>query len=139
MPAARRLRALLSQEPGNASRKKDFRFPTKEQTGFQIEAAEQCCAPETEAAAPGDTHREHPLRPCVKTPLTSYFYKSFYAPNDEPERYMLNMRFPLQSCLIVFGGSDWVGFHFVAWRWRKKIFIKLYLITVIWNKRGWTD
>lgn len=28
---------LLSEKPGNASRKKDFRFPTKEQTGFQIE------------------------------------------------------------------------------------------------------
>lgn len=36
---------LSSQEPGNASRKKDFRFPTKEQTGFQIEKAEQSCGP----------------------------------------------------------------------------------------------
>ena len=34
--------------------------------------------------------------------------------NDEPERYMLNMRFPPQSCLIVFGCSERVGFHFVG-------------------------
>lgn len=43
------LRGLLSpQKPGNASRKKDFRFPTKEQTGFQIEKAEQSCGPGAE-------------------------------------------------------------------------------------------
>lgn len=40
-----RLCGLLSEKkPGNASRKKDFRFPTKEQTGFQIEKAEGRCA-----------------------------------------------------------------------------------------------
>lgn len=27
----------VCEEPGNASRKEDFRFPTKEQTGFQSE------------------------------------------------------------------------------------------------------
>lgn len=48
MQEACRLCGLLSGKPGNASRKKDFRFPTKEQTGFQIEKAEQCSALETE-------------------------------------------------------------------------------------------
>lgn len=48
MQEACRLCGLFSEKPGNASRKKDFRFPTKEQTGFQIEKAEQCSALETE-------------------------------------------------------------------------------------------
>lgn len=52
-------RSPLSEKPGNASRKKDFRFPTKEQTGFQIEKAEQCCALEAEHHG----HRRHRRTP----------------------------------------------------------------------------
>lgn len=64
-----------------------------------------------------------------------FVYKSA---RNQPERYMLNMRFPPQSRLIVFTCSEkgWISFRW--WR-RKRFFIKLYLITVIWNKRGWTD
>lgn len=47
------LRSPLREAAGNASRKKDFRFPTKEQRGFQIETAEQCSALEAEHGSTG--------------------------------------------------------------------------------------
>lgn len=56
-----RLRGLLLAKSGNASRKKDFRFPTKEQTSFQIEKAEQCCALQTEPEH-GRRHEAPPPR-----------------------------------------------------------------------------
>lgn len=107
-------RSPLSEKPGNASRKKDFRFPTKEQTGFQIEKAEQCCALEAEHHG----HRRH--RRTQKEPERLYFLlilpRERKKEPDEPERYMLNMRFPPQSCLIVLSCSEkgWISFRW--WR-----------------------
>lgn len=59
-----------------------------------------------------------PSAPCAiireKKYITAYFLILNWRPNDEPERYMLNMRCPPQSCLIVFSCSERVGFHFVG-------------------------
>lgn len=113
MEEALSLRGLLSPtKPGNASRKKDFRFPTKEQTGFQIEKAEQSCGPGAErsrAAAPWPRSVRN-----YKKNIATYFRILAAGADDEPERYMLNMRCPPQSCLIVFSCSERVGFHFVG-------------------------
>lgn len=109
------LRGLSPQKPGNASRKKDFRFPTKEQTGFQIEKAEQSCGPGAERSR--DALAETPWPRSVrnyKENIAPYFLIRATGADDEPERYMLNMRCPPQSCLIVFSCSERVGFHFVG-------------------------
>lgn len=57
-----------------------------------------------------------PSAPCaiIRKNITAYFLILNGGPNDEPERYMLNMRCPPQSCLIVFSCSERVGFHFVG-------------------------
>lgn len=128
MEEACRLCGLLSEKPGNASRKKDFRFPTKEQTGFQIEKAEQCSG----TAAPGHRYPERNLK-----------NQNGLFPNSLRDQ-MTNLRdtcwtwgflrSPVSLCSVVQKGLDFISL--VA---EEKIFIKLYLITVIWNKCGWTD
>lgn len=125
---------LLCEKPGNASRKKDFRFPTKEQTGFQIEKAEQCSALETERRRLGTPT---PSRIFKNDIITGYFYNSI-------QDKMTNLRdtcwtwgflrSPVSLCSVVQKGLDFISL--VA---EETIFIKLYLITVIWNKCGWTD
>lgn len=115
MEEALSLRGLLSpQKPGNASRKKDFRFPTKEQTGFQIEKAEQCCGPGAERSRAATRRPGHAPCAIIRKNIAPYFLIPATGADDEPERYMLNMRCPPQSCLIVFSCSERVGFHFVG-------------------------
>lgn len=83
------------------------------------------------ASPPRDTDTRHNLK------NYNYFYNSL---RDK----MTNLRdtcwtwgflrSPVSLCSVVQKGLDFISL--VA---EEKIFIKLYLITVIWNKCGWTD
>lgn len=127
MEGARRRGGLLSprsQETRPGKRISDFR--QKEQTGFQIEKAEQCAA--LEAQTPGAAFQE------PERLISLILYGTKWRTWEIHVEHEVSSAV-LSHCVPLFR-KGWISCRW--WR-RKRFFIKLYLITVIWNKCGWTD
>lgn len=101
-----------SQETRPGKRISDFR--QKSRRAFRLKRLNNAVARGAGAQRSPRRDTLSSVRNYKEKNIAAYFLILNGGPNDEPERYMLNMRCPPQSCLIVFSCSERVGFHFVG-------------------------